>query len=70
MKEKGGGFEHKYVFDFMMHSVVNNVQRHSMTLAENKSRLGLDQIDEDDDDLSSISEEDPDESKSIEKSPM
>ena len=61
MKEKGGGFEHKDVFDFMMHSVVTNVQRHSVTLAENKSRLGLDQIDEDDDDLSSISEENAEE---------
>ena len=57
----GGGFEHSEVFSLMMQSVVNNVERHTVTLAENHRDLGLDQIDEEDEVFSSSSSEHPDE---------
>ena len=44
----------------MMDSVVNNVQRHTVGLAENHRDLGLAQIEEEDGEISSSSEEQED----------
>ena len=60
----GDDFEHKEVFNFMMESVVNNVERHTVTLAENHRSLGLDAIDEEDREFSSSSSDDDDDGDS------
>ena len=53
----GEDFEHKEIFNFMMKSVVNNVERHTVTLAENHRGLGLDEIEEEEEEFSSSSSE-------------
>lgn len=47
-----------------MTSVVNNVNRHTVTLAENHRGLGLDLIDEEDEQISESSSDQEDESES------
>lgn len=64
----GEDFEHKEIFNFMMKSVVNNVERHTVTLAENHRGLGLDEIDEEEEEFSSSSSEDNNGSDSDESS--
>ena len=53
----GDSFEHQEILALMMRSVVNNVERHTVTLAENHRDLGLAEIDEEDEEISSSSSE-------------
>ena len=52
----------------MMHSVVNNVERHTVTLEENHRDLGLVQIEEEDEVYSSSSSEHQEEQEGDEAS--
>ena len=66
----GDSFEHQEILGLMMRSVVNNVERHTVTLAENHRDLGLAEIHEEDEDISSSSSEDMLEAESDDAKPL
>lgn len=66
----GDDYEHQGILSLMMRSVVNNVERHTVTLAENHRDLGLAEIEEEDEVISSSSSEHQDEAESDDAKPL